>query len=324
MATTLFLFLVFGQFLVRSGASNFYSDLCLSFLGQRPGGGAKAAVTSSMIVGSITGSAAANVAIKGTARTTRGSVENVRLLDRDGLDFRLANASVVAQQKVGFGQFKDAKSDRIRGIGVLDLSPTHVVTLEDSGIKTLMDLKGKRVSIGEAGSGGANTARTVLASLGILADVKIQTLGFNESADNMRDGNLDAFFGGSALPMPAVVDLATGHKIRLLSFDAAFLKKLQAEVPAIEVTTIPGKTYRNVDYDVTTIGIPSTLVTRDNMSDETAYQATKTLLSSDNKKYMQSIYKAWEPTPGFDLWQRIHVPLHPGAEKAYREAGLLK
>lgn len=265
-----------------------------------------------------------NPTVKGTARTTRGSVENVRLLDRDGLDFGLANASVVAQQKVGFGQFKDAKSDRIRGIGVLDLSPTHVVTLEDSGIKTLMDLKGKRVSIGEAGSGSANTARTVLASLGILADVKIQTLGFNESADNMRDGNLDAFFGGSALPMPAVVDLATGHKIRLLSFDAAFLKKLQAEVPAIEVTTIPGKTYRNVDYDVTTIGIPSTLVTRDNMSDETAYQVTKTLLSSDNKKYMQSIYKAWEPTPGFDLWQRIHVPLHPGAEKAYREAGLLK
>ncbi|MGH9805948.1 MAG: TAXI family TRAP transporter solute-binding subunit, partial [Terriglobia bacterium] len=105
-----------------------------------------------------------NPTVKGTARTTRGSVENVRLLDRNELDFGLANASVVAQQKTGFGQFKNAKSDRIRGIAVLDLSPTHVVTLASSSIKTLMDLKGKRVSIGAAGSGGANNARTVLTS----------------------------------------------------------------------------------------------------------------------------------------------------------------
>jgi hypothetical protein len=265
-----------------------------------------------------------NPTVQGTARTTRGSVENVRLLDRDGLDFGLANASVVGQQQVGYGQFKDAKSDKIRGIAVLDLSPTHVVTLANSGIKTLMDLKGKRVSIGAAGSGGANTARTVLTALGIINDVKIQTLGFSESANNLRDGNLDAFFGGSGLPMPAVVDLATGHDIRLLTFDDAFLAKLQSEVPAIEITTIPGKTYRGVEYDVKTIGIPSTLVTRANMNDEAAYQVAKTLLSPDNKKYMQSIYKAWDPNPGFDLWKRIHVPLHPGAEKAYREAGLLK
>jgi len=265
-----------------------------------------------------------NPTVKGTARTTRGSVENVRLLDRDGLDFGLANASVVAQQKVGFGQFKDAKSNRIRGIAVLDLSPTHVVTLEGSGIKTLMDLRGKRVSIGAAGSGGANNARTVLASLGILKDVKIQTLGFSESASNLRDGNLDAFFGGSGLPMPAVVDLATSHKIRLISFDPDFLKKLQSEVPAIEITKIPANTYKGVDYDVTTIGIPSTLVTRDNMKEETAYQVAKTLLDADNRKYMVSIYKAWNPSPGIDLWKRIGVPLHPGAERAYREAGIIK
>ena len=265
-----------------------------------------------------------NTTVKGTARTTRGSVENVRLLDRNELDFGLANASVVAQQKHGLNQFVKAKSDRIRGIAVLDLSPTHVVTLENSGIKSLMDLKGKRVSIGAAGSGGANNARTILRTLGILNDVKIQMLGFSESASNLRDGNVDAFFGGSGLPMPAVVDLSTSHKIRLINFDRSFLQKLQSEAPEIEITVIPANTYRSVDYDVTTVGTPSTLVTRENIGEKVAYEVAKTLLSNDNRKYMTSIYKAWNPNPGFDLWKRVGVPLHPGAEKAYREAGLIK
>lgn len=265
-----------------------------------------------------------NPTLKATARTTRGSVENVRLLDRDQLDFGLANASVVAQQKAGINQFKKAQSDRIRGIAILDLSPTHVITLADSGIKTLMDLRGKRVSIGASGSGGANTARTVLQALGILKDVKIVYLGYDESATNLRDGNLDAIIQGSGLPMPSLVDLATTRKVRLISFDKDFIKKLQGEAPAIEVATIPANTYNGIDYDVTTIGTPSTLVTRDNIKEDIAYTITKTLLSQDNHKYMKSIYRAWDPKPGFGLWTRIRVPLAPGAEKAYREAGLLK
>ena len=262
--------------------------------------------------------------LSGTARTTRGSVENVRLLDRGQIDFGLANAAVVSQQKAGVGQFKNARSNRIRGISVLNLAPTHVVTLANSGIKTLMDLKGKRVAIGAAGSGTANNARTVLSVLGILNDVNIVSLGFSESATNMRDGNLDAFFGGSALPMPAVVDLATTRKIRLLSFDKDFLDKLQKRVPAFEITTIPANTYNGVDYDVTTIGLPSTLMTREDVSDDVAYQVAKMLLSADNRKYMKSIYKAWDPQPAIALWKRLGVPLHPGAIKAYREAGIIK
>ncbi|MFS8086343.1 MAG: TAXI family TRAP transporter solute-binding subunit [Acidobacteriota bacterium] len=265
-----------------------------------------------------------NAALQATARTTRGSVENVRLLDRNQLDFGLANASVVAQQKAGINQFNNAQSDRIRGIAILDLSPTHVITLADSGIKTLMDLRGKRVSIGASGSGGANVARNILQVLGILNDVKIAYLGYDESATNLRDGNLEAIIQGSGLPMPSLVDLTTTRKVRLIPFDRDFIAKLQKEAPAIEVTIIPANTYNGIDYDVTTIGTPSTLVTRDNINEDIAYTVTKTLLSADNHKYMKAIYRAWDPKPGFALWKRVGVPLAPGAEKAYREAGLLK
>jgi hypothetical protein len=260
--------------------------------------------------------------IKATARTTRGSVENARLLDRKAMDLAFINASVLFEQKSGLNQFKDAKSDRLRGVALVDLAPTHVVTLASHNIRTLQDLRGKRVSIGAAGSGGANSALVVLNALGIRNDVRIQNLGFEESANNLRDGNLEAFMGGSALPMPAVMDLATTQNIRLLAFEESFIRKLQASDPATEVTVIPAKTYRGVDQPVTTIGHPSTLVTHADMAADTVYEITKVLLQPENRKYMQTIYRAWNPEPGAGLWKRIGVSLHPGAERAYREAGV--
>jgi TRAP transporter TAXI family solute receptor len=260
--------------------------------------------------------------IKATARTTRGSVENARLLDRKAMDLAFINASVLFEQKSGLNQFKDARSDRLRGVALVDLAPTHVVTLASHNIKSLQDLRGKRVSIGAAGSGGANSALVVLNALGIRNDVRIQNLGFEESANNLRDGNLEAFMGGSALPMPAVMDLATTQNIRLLAFEESFIRKLQASDPATEVTVIPAKTYRGVDQPVTTIGHPSTLVTHADMAADTVYEITKVLLQPENRKYMQTIYRAWNPEPGAELWKRIGVSLHPGAERAYREAGV--
>lgn len=262
--------------------------------------------------------------IEATARTTRGSVENVRLLDRGELDFGFANGTVLAQQRAGENQFEAAQSDRIRGIAVIDLSPTHFVTLESSDIMTPQDLVGKRVSIGAAGSGGANTAMIVLDALGIGDEVEIQNLGFSESANNLRDGNLEAFSGGSALPMPAVVDLSTTHDIRLLSFDEAFLAGLQEDEPAMEIARIPAGTYAGVDEEVVTMGNPSAFITHDGMDEEVVYQVTRALIAEDNRQYMRAVYSAWDPAPGAELWQRIGVPLHPGAERAYREAGLIK
>jgi len=262
--------------------------------------------------------------IKATARTTRGSVENARLLDRGNMELAFINAAVLYEQKNGVNQFKGAKSDRLRGVALVDLAPTHVVTLAASGIKGFSDLRGKRLSIGAAGSGGANNAMKVLNILGLREAINIQTLGFEESANNLRDGNLEAFMGGSALPMPAVLDLATTLNIRLLSFEESFIKKLQTSDPAIEITVIPPNTYRGVDYPVTTIGTPSTLVTHAEVPADVIYRITQVLLQPENRKYMQGIYRAWDPQPGGDLWKRIEVQLHAGAERAYREAGLLK
>lgn len=262
--------------------------------------------------------------IQATARTTRGSVENARLLDRKAMDFAFVNATVLYQQRHGLEQFKDQASQNLRGMALVDLAPTHWVTLRDTNIQSFDDLRGKRVSIGAAGSGGANTATMVLRTLGLLGQVRTQQLGFEESATNLRDGNLEAFAAGSALPMPAVADLATTKSIRLLSIGPDVIKKLQQEDPAIEMTTIPPGTYRGVDTPTTTIGTPSTLVTHGGVPDDVVYEIARHLLTPETRAYMKSIYHAWDANPGAGLWSRIEVPLHPGAAKAYREAGLLR
>jgi uncharacterized protein len=261
--------------------------------------------------------------INATARTTRGSVENARLLERAQIDFGFSNGTVVAQQRAGVEQFADAQSDAIRGISVVDRAPTHVVTLRNSGIETLEDLVGKRVSIGAAGSGGANTSMIILQEAGLWDDIDPVNLGFEESATNLRDGNLDAFFGGSALPMPAVMDLSTTHDIRLLSLPAELVDAIQEREPAAEGVIIPAGTYSGIDEDVETLANASLLITHEGMDEETVYEVTKTLLEQENRSYMQSIYRAWNPEPGLELYERIRVPLHPGAERAYREAGLI-
>ena len=144
-----------------------------------------------------------------TSQTTRGSVENARLLNSSRIDFGLINAIATYQQRHGVGQFKGTPSEKLRGIAALDSAPLHIVTYPSSGVKMLADLANKRVSIGAPGSGSATTANFLFPLAGLTGKIRVQNLGFSESASNLRDGNVDAFFAASALPLPAVVDLAS-------------------------------------------------------------------------------------------------------------------
>ena len=188
---------------------------------------------------------------------------------------------------------------------MIDTAPAHWVVLANSGIKAFADLKDKQVSIGAAGSGVANTAMTLLKVMGLFDKLKIKYLGCSESADNLRDGNLDAFAAGSALPMPAVVDISSRRKIRQLSVSPDTVKKMQKVSPATGLVTIPAGTYRGVDYDVTTIANPSTMMTHEGVPEAVVYEIVKHITTKDNRKYMQAIYRAWNPRAAPEMWKRI-------------------
>ena len=262
--------------------------------------------------------------LNATAQTTRGSVENVRLLHAGRLQFGFANGGVVYEQKKGAGQFEGAASDKIRGIATVDIAPLHFVAFAGGKVENLEDLPGKRVSIGAPGSGSANSTMNLFEAAQIVDKVEVRNLGFDESAANMRDGNLDAFSASSALPMPAVMDLAASRDIRLLGITDEVTARLREISPAYQPVTIPAGTYEGIDKDVKTIGVPSMYVTHADVPEDVVYEMVRTMFSEGAAGYMRNIYNAWAPTPGAEAFTDVGVPLHPGAERFYREQGLIK
>lgn len=262
--------------------------------------------------------------LQATAQTTRGSVENARLLSAGRLDFGFANGGVVYEQSAGTGQFEGASADNVRGVAVIDIAPLHVVTFADSGIETLPQLEGKQVSVGAPGSGTANTAANLFEAAGLTGKIDVQNLGFDESASNLRDGNLDAFTASSALPMPAVLDLSTSHDVNLVPIDDTVVTALREIAPAYQQVTIPAGTYDGIDADVSSIGVPSMLLTHEGVSEEVVYEFVRQMFAEDAGAYMRNVYNAWNPRPGADAFADLGVPLHPGAERFYREMGLIQ
>lgn len=259
-----------------------------------------------------------------TSQTTRGSVENARLLTAGRLDFGLVNAIASYQQRHGTGQFDGHPSDRLRGIATLDYAPLHLVTYPTSGIKTLADFAGKRVSIGAPGSGSATTANFLFPLAELKGKVSIQNLGFSESASNLRDGNVDAFMAASALPLPAVVDLASTHQIVLLDIPPDLVTALHKESPFYQAIDIPAGTYSGVSKPVHTVAISSLLLTRADTPDEVVTELLTQMFTPDALGYMHNVYRAWDPTPGAALFADIEVPLHPAALKFYQAHGMIK
>jgi len=262
--------------------------------------------------------------IRLTSQTTRGSVENARLLASHRIVFGLINALAVYQQAKGIGQFKGQQSDKLRGIALLDMAPMHIVAYASSGIRTMQDLAGKKVSIGAPGSGSASVASALFSVAHLTGKVKTQNLGFSESASNLRDGNIDAFIAASALPMPAIVDLASANKITLIPLSDADIKALHEQNPPYEPTTIPANTYPGADSDVQTIGTASLLMGTESAPDDAVTEVLRQMYTPEALAYIRSIYKAWDPHSGQSVFDSIGVPLHPAAIRFYKENGVIK
>lgn len=262
--------------------------------------------------------------ITATARTTGGSVENMRLIGTGQINMGMANAAAVYNGVNATGPFEgQPAAEGVRGVATLAIAPLHWVTLAGSGIESFKDLAGKRVSVGKAGSGTAANAELSLELMGLLAEIRPQFLGFDESADSMRDGNTDAFAASSSIPMPAVANIATTRDVHLLSYTDAQIEDLLGANPAYQPYTIPAGTYDGVETDTLTFGVPSTLIVNAAVPEDVVYDVVMMMYSEDFQSYMRGAYKSYEPSPASALFETIGVPLHPGAAKAYAELGLL-
>ena len=207
---------------------------------------------------------------------------------------------------------------------MLDAAPLHFVTYPSSGIKTLADFAGKRVSIGAPGSGSATTANFLFPLANLKGKVSVQNLGFSESASNLRDHNVDAFMAASALPLPAVVDLASTGQIVLLDIPNDLIAALHKESPFYQAFEIPAGTYPGVNKPVKTVAVNSLLLARADTPDDAVTELLTQMYTPEALTYMRNVYRAWHPEANPTLFNDIEVPLHPAALKFYKQHGMIK
>jgi TRAP transporter TAXI family solute receptor len=260
--------------------------------------------------------------VRTQVQATKASVENLNLLQagRGELGFSLGDSVQMAwegNKEAGF----PGKLDKLRGIAGIYSNYIQIVASKESGIATLADLKGKSLSVGAPASGTELNARAILQAAGMAySDLgKTEYLPFAESVELMKNRQIDATLQSAGVGVASIRDLSTSLPITVVSVPKADVEKIGAPyLPAI----IPAGTYDGQDADVETASVGNFLITHAGVSDETAYQMTKLLF--DNLPALTAAHsaaKAIDPAKALD---GMPVPLHPGAERYYREVGLLK
>jgi TRAP transporter TAXI family solute receptor len=254
------------------------------------------------------------------AEVTGASVENMGLIARGDSDLAIALADSVYQAYTGTGRFEDRQIAATRAIGSIYPNAVQIVTLAGSGVSSLQDLKGKRVSVGAPGSGTEVNAAAILEANGIsYDDMRVQRLNFNETADALRDGDIDAGFWSVGPPTSSIMNLAATRDIALVPLTADEVAKSQAVEAVFAPYTLRAGIYDKIDADVQTISIPNVLVVNADMSDDLAYAITKVLFEKTDE--LIAIHPAANDTTVDFSLTSTPVPLHPGALRYYEEIG---
>jgi hypothetical protein len=276
-----------------------------------PYGGALANVISEAVGG-----------VEVTAEVTAASVDNMLLIEAQDADLAFVLADTAADAAAGRPPFPQPIP--ARSLATLYNNFTHVVTTGGSGIETLADLAGKRVSTGAAGSGTEVIANRLLEAAGLdpAQDIQREQLGASESADAMRDGQIDAFFWSGGLPTAALTDLAASPNVdfRLLP-NGEFAGALQDAFGTFYGTaTVAAGTYPGQDEEVEVVVVPNVLVVNEAMDEQLAYDIVKAMF--DNRDDLVAAHPAAEELTVETAVLNSPLPLHPGAARYYQEQGI--
>ena len=261
-----------------------------------------------------------------TAQASNGSLGNVNGIAGGAMESGFSQSDVATWAQTGTGIFEGKpKIAGLRMIANLYPESIHVVVKKGSGIKSIADLKGKRVALDEPGSGTLINARLVLAAYGVKeSDIKPEYIKPNQAGDKMKDGALDAFFFTGGAPAGAIAELASaGSGIELLPIDGAAADSLRKSSGFFAIDTIAADTYKGVGA-VKTLAVGAQWVTSDKADTETVYQITKALYSDAAQKTLSAGHAKGKFITLQNAVQGVGIPFHPGAEKFYKEAGVLK
>lgn len=252
--------------------------------------------------------------------STGASKANIQLLNSNDAKIAIVQNDVMTYAYNGEDMFEGNPIQSFSAIG--SCYPEAIQIVANKSINSIAELRGKRVSVGDAGSGVEFNAKQILAAYGIDmdADIEKNNQSFGDSCDSLKNNNLDAAFVVAGTPTPAVSELATNFDFNILSVDQIHIKQLQDTYGFYTSYTIPKDTYSVLDNDVKTVAVMATFVARNDLSEDVVYTFTKALFE-ENDQYQHAKAELLSPTVGIS---GIAIPLHKGAEKYYKEIGVLQ
>ncbi len=257
------------------------------------------------------------------ARATGGSVENLRLVNSGEADFGVVYSGNVWQGRHGRLEADENKYEDVLAVAFLYGAPAQLVVRQNSGIETATDLRGKRVAVGNAGSGAAYNAEVFFKQIGIWDDIKKEYLGYRNAAQALQNNQLDAFWVFAGFPSAAVMEVALQEDIKLLdTYAAAEEAGLFEDYPYFSRIVIPAGTYEGQTEDVQTFQDATVWVANANVPEQTVHNLLTEIFSDAGLAYMVSTHISAEEMSIPGGAKGIVTPFHPGAVRFWTEQGV--
>ncbi len=261
--------------------------------------------------------------IAATAETGNASVANAKLLGRAEIESAFVAADILDAAYRGTNQFKDGALANLRALGALYPETVQLVVRADSGVTRFADLKGKSISSGSPGSGQWQLLGDLLEVHGMTReDVKEDFSSFAQSVDKIKDGNLVASLITAGVPTASVVDLAQSHPIRIVPLVGPEIEALKRRQPYYASVTLPAGTYKGQDAPVETLAVMAIWATHAGLPEEIAYAVTKA--AYENTETLAKVHVQGKNITPENALRSVSIPLHPGAERYFREKGIVK
>lgn len=309
-------------------------------------GATASAATSATVVGAGPGAGAYQMAgamaenvnrlklgVTVTNRATKGFVANTRMVETGGTEFALTNGIFVYSAQNGLKPFTEMKAKNIRGIGPVSTSWFQMAVVKSSGIKSYMDLKGKRVNYAAKGSNTEFMTRTIFEQLGIDKTIQKEYMRWDQAATSMTDGNIAAFGIPNPVPSPSILQASASTPVRILPLPAKVIEYFIAQNPGYYRDSVKPGSYSGMeDEGFETIAYTIFLTANANkVSDDLAYKVAKATYDDASREFMVNSFKAWQI--GLDAAKKdaflgqmkaFGLKMHPGAERYWKERGLIK
>ncbi len=257
------------------------------------------------------------------AQPTKGSMENINLTNAGDLDFGMSNSDGPYFAYAGTGMYEKIGKQNILGCMAMYMSAGHMVALKGSGIQNYGDLRGKKVCLGPPGQTVVEMSKAILREYGIdpAKDISPYYLAIDEGMQKLTDGEIDASFFVAGVPTSGLINAASQRDLVFVEASDEVLDAIVGKMPYYARYSIPGGTYRGMDADAPTLKIYTEMFVGADVPEEVVYDFVKQAFDH-NADYRDSHVVCREIVP--ETGVQVLIPLHPGAEKYYREVGVLK